>query len=235
MGNDTTHDAYTGRLSDYIDDELDLREHAEIEQHVARCASCRAVVSDLRAVAARAASLPSRAPDQDLWPGVREQIGLQSRHPLGFAPRARRRFSFTLPQLAAAGIALMVLSGGLVWVARSGDPRADFPAVDAVATADPAVTARGSAAVAPVMHADPQFQGAVEDLERLLQEGRSRLDPETIRILEHNLASIDAAIEQSRRALEKDPANTFLNNHLAAARQRKLALLRRATALTQGS
>ena len=50
-------------------------------------------------------------------------------------------------------------------------------------------------------------------------------------MLEENLLAIDRAIEQSRAALTKDPANRFLNTHLASARQRKLALLRSATAL----
>jgi hypothetical protein len=193
------------------------------------------VLNELRAVAARAAALPARAPDRDLWAGVSERIGAENRRVTAFTPRARRRFTFTLPQLAAAGIALMVLSGGMVWLASSGDPRADFPPVDAVATSDGAAAAGGRVDVAPVRLADPQFQGAVEDLERLLEAGRSRLDPETVRVLEQNLATIDAAIEQSRLALLKDPANTFLNNHLAAAQHRKLALLRRATALTAGS
>jgi hypothetical protein len=52
-----------------------------------------------------------------------------------------------------------------------------------------------------------------------------------VRVLEDNLGAIDRAIEQSRQALGADPANLFLNTHLAAARQRKLALLRSATAL----
>lgn len=235
MGNDATHDAYTDRLSDYIDDELDPREHAEVERHLAQCVACRQLANELRAVTARAATLPARAPDRDLWSGVSDRIGAENRRVRAFAPRARRRFSFTLPQLAAAGIALMVLSGGMVWLAQSGDPRTDFPPVDAVATADPSTAPGNLVDVAPAMLADPQFQGAVEDLERLLEAGRSRLDPGTIRVLEQNLATIDAAIEQSRLALLKDPANTFLNNHLAAAQQRKLALLRRATALTAGS
>ena len=53
-------------------------------------------------------------------------------------------------------------------------------------------------------------------------------------MLEQTSQSIDAAIEQCRQALDSDPANTFLNNHLRRP-QRKLALLRRATALTAGS
>jgi hypothetical protein len=221
MSNDIRHRAYTDRLSDYIDGELDARERGDLDQHLAGCDECRTIVNQLRAIAARAGSLTDRAPDRDLWAGVAARIG----------QKQPRRFAFTLPQLAAAGIALMVLSGGMMWLARTGDPRVDFPPV-AATLPEPA---SGRSGVAPVLLGDRQYEGAVEDLERILSEGRSRLDPETVRILEQNLKAIDAAIDQSRLALEKDPANTFLNNHLAAAQQRKLALLRRATALTAGS
>ena len=61
MGNDATHDAYTDRLSDYIDDELDPREHAEVERHLAQCVACRQLANELRAVSARAATLPALA------------------------------------------------------------------------------------------------------------------------------------------------------------------------------
>ena len=79
--------------------------------------------------------------------------------------------------------------------------------------------------------ADSQFDAAVADLRRTLEQGRGRLDPRTIEIVEKNLAIIDDAIGQARRALASDPANTYLNRHLADARRRKLELLRQATAL----
>jgi hypothetical protein len=53
-------------------------------------------------------------------------------------------------------------------------------------------------------------------------------------VLEASLGAIDAAIEQSRRALAADPANVYLHSHLAEARQRKLALLRRGVGLLNG-
>jgi tetratricopeptide (TPR) repeat protein len=222
MGN--THDQIVERLSEYIDGELGVRAHAEVERHLAGCGDCRAVAAELRAVAARAASLVDTAPRQDLWDGVAARI---TGHGWGtpFHLKARRRFSFTLPQLAAASLALMVLSGGMVWLARSGDPRVDFPGTMGAELP----------AVAPVRLTDTHYEGAVEDLEETLARGRAQLDAETVRVLEQNLKSIDAAIAQCRQALEKDPANAYLNSHLAAARQSKLALLRRATALTAGS
>ena len=69
------------------------------------------------------------------------------------------------------------------------------------------------------------------DLEQILRSDRDRLDPRTVLIIERNLKAIDAAINEARMALNDDPANPYLNSHLADARRRKLDLLRHATTL----
>ena len=220
-------DRYTDRLSDYIDDEdLDPRERAEIEAHLEGCSECRTVLGELRAVAARAASLPDTAPEASLWSGIADRINAGSVLP--FRARARRHITFTIPQFVAASLALMVLSGGMVWLSKVGGSRTELPPVAASVEVD-------APAVRPANFADFYYDEAIVDLERTLEAGRQHLDPQTIRVLEENLAAIDRAIEQSRSALSKDPANAFLNAHLAAARNRKLALLRNATALTNKS
>jgi Putative zinc-finger len=227
-----TEDTYTDRLSAYLDGELDATGHASVERHLAACAACRTTLEELRAVVERAGALPDSRPETDLWPGIAPRLDPRphvedARGELRrLRDTVRRQFSFTLPQLAAAGLALMVLSGGLVWMAQSGDPRADFPPVSADAGA-----VQDEARVAPATLVDASYDEAIADLEQVLEEGRTRLDPETVRVLEDNLRAIDQAIDQSRRALAGDPANSYLNGHLAKARQRKLALLRRASGL----
>ena len=219
-----THDSVNERLSEYVDGELDSADAAVVEAHLFACAACRVAVTDLRTVVAAAGRLPGRLPDADLWPGVAARIA-----PGGAASAAHgwRRFSFTLPQLAAAGVLLMLLSGGLVYQLRpAGSPGGPVTEANDVRVDD---------SIVPVSLVDPQYDGAIADLERTLAAGRGRLDAETIQVLEQNLAAIDAAIEQCRAALEADPANAFLNRHLVSARQHKLSLLRRATALTTGS
>jgi predicted anti-sigma-YlaC factor YlaD len=222
----STEDTFTDRLSDYLDGELTPGEAAEVEAHLRGCSNCRTVVAELRAVVEQAQALPARPPDADLWPGVEARLDRARGWPsFGGARQAPApwRISFTVPQLAAAALALMVLSGGLVWMARSGDTRADLPPLSAGSVSD--------SMLAPANFGDAQYDQAVRDLESMLAAGRASLDPETIRVLEENLRAIDAAIDQSRRALARDPANTYLNSHLAGARQRKLALLRRASVL----
>ena len=77
----------------------------------------------------------------------------------------------------------------------------------------------------------PTYASAVDDLERILVEGRGRLDSTTVRVLEQNLALIDQAIAQAQRAVAADSANAYLNTHLAETMRRKIDLLRQAAAL----
>jgi hypothetical protein len=81
---------------------------------------------------------------------------------------------------------------------------------------------------------DRPYDIAVADLQTVLREGRSQLDPKTVRALEDNLRVIDQAIAAARTALAGDSANVYLNEHLARNMQQKLGLLRRATAIVSG-
>ena len=228
MTMDDAHHTVTDKLSDYLDDELEAVERQAVDEHLAACGECRQVLAELRTIVDRARHLPASAPAGELWEGVAARIQPHAATVVAFpAGRQRRTFAFTAPQLAAAGIALMVLSGGLVHFARDGAPATEI--------ARESNDAGSGGTISPIALADPRYEDAVQDLERTLAEGRGRLDPETVRVLEQNLATIDKAIAQSRQALESDPGNIFLNSHLISARQRKLALLRRATALTTGS
>jgi hypothetical protein len=138
--------------------------------------------------------------------------------------QVRRRWSFSLPQLAAAGIALMTVSGGAVWMLRT--PATSSAPVAMVPTDTPMPIL---ATMKP--NAVQSYAAAVADLERVLADGRGQLDSSTVRVIEQNLAAIDRAIAQAQRALEADPANLYLNTHLAETMRRKLDLLRQAAAL----
>ncbi len=223
-----TTDTFTDRLSEYLDGDLSPADSAAFDGHLATCPDCRATLDELRSVVSRAGALEDSPPLRELWSGIAARIDPGGQRRAGVSPFRRAitsRLSFTLPQLAAAGLALMVLSGGLVWMARSGDPRADFQPISATSNAGEMT------AVTPVSFGGPQYDQAIADLEQTLEAGRARLDPETVRVLEENLGAIDRAIDQCRRALAADPANVYLNTHLADARQRKLTLLRKASAL----
>jgi hypothetical protein len=163
----------------------------------------------------RARSLEDRPPAADLWAGVAERIGA--------APR-QRGFTFSLPQLLAAGVALAVLSASGAWLLH---PEPQGVALQAA----PAAPARVPVTAVGAGTASRSYDAAVDDLEQILAEGRGRLDTATVRVLEENLALIDRAIAQARRAVAADSANLYLNTHLAETMRRKIDLLRQAAAL----
>ena len=230
---------WTDRLSEYLDSELSPADRAACEAHLADCADCRHVLGELQGVITAARADRSREPGTDLWPGILSRLDRPTEtngHVRQFSDRAAMRkapsrVSFSLPQLALAASLLIAVSASVSYLAATraaNRPAAQEPAIQAMA--EPLMAP--SAEVTPANFADPQFDQAVADLERILVEQRDALDPRTVVIIERNLSVIDEAIRQARAALDADPANPFLNSHLADARRRKLELLRRATTLS---
>src|SRR3989338_2308040 len=122
--------------------------------------------------------------------------------------------------LAADDILAQALSGwrdegpgrglGVSWAA--GPPEGPArPAEDGgVGESEPGGRVQGD--VRNANFADAQFNAAVTDLEDILRSERDRLDPRTVLVIERNLRTIDDAIREARTALDRDPANTYLNS-----------------------
>lgn len=222
-------DRWTDSLSDYLDGGMDPAEHRLLGAHLAECPECAATLEDLRLVTSCARALPNEAPKADLWPGIQARIrgaGATDRAAV-LTPRGGfpvRRFSFSLPQLAAACVALAVLSGGVVWYAMSQAP-SRVPGVLAGRIGAPANSLATSTGTD---HAAAQD---IETLRGILESGREKLDPATVRSLEESLMIIDLAIRQAGRALEADPKNPYVKAHLDETMRRKVEFLRRATML----
>src|SRR5438046_2101017 len=197
-------DQWTDRLSQYLDGELAAPERTTLEAHLASCDVCRTTLEELRRVVTNARALDDRPPAADLWPAVAARIGLSPREQ---ARPVVRRFSFTVPQLAAASVVLALLSAAAAWlIVRRGT----------VPTAPVAVAERAPVLLnASAYPGDARFDAQVADLERALARGRGRLDTATVRVIERNLRIIDRAIRGAQSALAADPANSYLNLHLA--------------------
>jgi anti-sigma factor RsiW len=219
-------DFWRDRLSEYLDDELETAERVALEDHLPGCAECRRTLEELRAVVRRASTLEVCAPAEDLWPAIAARIAAPGPR-LAAAPERRRRmprWSFSLPQLAAAAAAVAVVSCVAMWLALGRAP------VPRVASTPEAARPAGDAAM-PASFDVQRYDATIAELEAALREHRSELDPATVRTLEQNLRIIDQATEQARRALAGDPANPYLNGHLAAQLRLKVDVLKQATAL----
>jgi negative regulator of sigma E activity len=173
-------------------------------------------------------------PSRDLWSGISARIETQQQPVVA----TQRFFRVTMAQMAVAASLLIAVASGVTWtIARQP---VGSQAAGSQSVAEPVIQAYGApddeagGQIVQANFADAQYNAAVSDLERILREERDRLDPRTVLIIERNLKAIDDAINEARTALDNDPANPYLNSHLADARRRKLDLLRHATSLASG-
>lgn len=213
------------RLSAYVDGDLVGEALAGAETHLAVCEECRAAVQDLRRVVGLARALDDRPPARDLWPDIAARIGASARPDVIPLATRRRRFAFSVPQLAAAGLALSLLSAGGALTAM----RLLAPAARPIAAAAPVAV--------PLNVADPaaSYDVAIHELEGLLSARRGDLDSTTVAAVEASLRVIDLAIAQARAAVARDPKNLYLNGHLRSTLDRKLDVLRRAAMLPKAT
>ncbi len=218
-------DRWNDRLSEYVDGELDVATTAALEAHLRECSTCVDTVVELRSVLARARGLSDREPDRDLWSGIAARLE-QSPDVTSLSlwkQLRRRHVSFSVPQLAAAGLALLLVSSGALWIGlTSGRTPSVAPQPALVVTT-------------PVGGVVSEFQPAVSELERVLALNRDRLDTATVRVIEESLATIDRAIADAVAALEEDPANPYLSGHLTTAMRRKIEVLQQAVSLAATS
>ncbi len=209
------------------------------EQHRAECGECKQLWAELDAISAEAAQLPMLAPSRDLWSGIEARIGgagtampasSTPTHatPLHSAPRWYRSQAF---RLAMAASLLVAATSAVTWriaTAPASSASVATGAATATATEESAVhLASFSASVSQMDH-------EIATLQQIVTERRGGLDPKTVAVLETNLAVIDAAIAESRAALDADPASQFLAAQFARAYTSKLTLLRDAATLPVG-
>jgi anti-sigma-K factor RskA len=188
------------KLNEYVDGTLAAHDRASVEAHLAACAACRDAVAELRRLVAEARDLPrSIEPSRDLWTAIETRIG----------QRATWNVQRVWWRAGWAAAALLVVALG---VYRLLPPFAahDRPVGD---------VARWAAVQA-------DFDQTASELSLIFAAERERLRPETVALLERNLAIIDAAIAESRAALARDPASVELRGLFAAAARQKVELLR---------
>ncbi len=223
-------DCKTELLSEYIDGELEPVARGELEKHIATCGPCRGLVTELRNVVRRGGAFEHGGPHQDLWPGIAARIGVTTAVQKLTIPKqsARRRVSLSVPQLLAAGIAMVSLVGTAGWMGAQLSRSVVDPQAFAMETP-------GEVETLVSVSVGTRYDEAVAELMATLEREREWLNASTIRVVEENLLIIDGAIARAREALQQDPESEYVRHHLERTVRQKLGLLRRVTQMASRS
>lgn len=213
-------------LDDLVDGDLGEALASEVRAHLDSCAACRAEECRRRELLLEAASLPREIqPSEDLWVGIATRLGEPGISTTGRPPRRWAVWSglAAAAVLLVAGTALvtahLVRSHPRVVTARASSPAGIVPA---------AVTSELNAPQADLERAAGALRAALEGR-------RGQLSPATLKVVDENLAIIDAAIDRLQAALREDPGNRALVTLLTATWERKIDLLQTASELARTS
>jgi anti-sigma factor RsiW len=217
-------------LNDYVEETLGRAERSEVEQHLAGCAECAAIVDDLRAIRTTAASLERRDPPARAWTRIERAVKLENEHraELAHAPHSSKGVRAIATWLAAAAAILVAVAVGVKY-------RPAAPAPSVASTAAPAGAASADASAqsveAELREAEAHYENAIRGLEQITNAEKSALDTQTAATLQKNLAVIDQAISESRAAVKAQPASQPAQDSLIESFKAKLGLLQDTVAL----
>jgi hypothetical protein len=142
---------------------------------------------------------------------------------MAFPVSSRARLAW----LAAAAALLLITTAGIVSLVRPAPPHADQAAVEPAASpADPVASVQ-----AELQLATEHYEKAIQQLEEIARSDDNALDPQVAAVFQKNLQVIDQAIDESRSALQSQPASAIVQEGLFEAMRSKVALLQQTVEL----
>jgi hypothetical protein len=200
-------------LSDFVDDGLSCELKAAIDAHLQTCASCRGLADDLRAISRTSRTLEPMSPPDHVWAGIAARLNETAARP-PIHGVASRWFGLAAAVLLIAGI------GYVVARTHKSPTTGNAPALASVKTVEQELA-----------EAERHYERAIAELEAISNRRTDVLDPATARTLRESLQTIDAAIQESRKALSAEPRSDLARASLFDALHSKLVVLQTAVSV----
>ena len=201
------------RLSEFADGIVSQSDRIAIETHLRACTDCRGILADLQHIRRGAAALGPIAPPDHVWLQVAGQTRFE--RPAGEGrfeePRAVRRTA--IGQWIGIAAALVLVTIGADYFLR------DTPAGNA--TSPPSVQRIADELSLAMQH----YDNAITELEALARSSSDVLDTQLSETLRSNIQTVNAAIDESRAALEQNPGSATARVSLFEALRRKVVVL----------
>jgi hypothetical protein len=205
------------QLSDLVDGQLAPEAEAAVRAHLRECADCSGVFADLERIVKGARTLGPVAPPDHIWLEVAGQIHLATAPP----PRPRVPPARSpVWQWVGIAAALVLTTFGLYLFQDAAESPA--PAGTNAAVSAPAETLEAGAGTLEAVNTG--LEDANARYEQVLADLQSA-DPELAGRLRVSLDDIDRAVEESRAALNDNPASEPARDSLFEALRRKISVL----------
>jgi hypothetical protein len=221
---------YRDAIQELVDGTLGAIRRAELEQHLASCDACGALLADLRRIRDLAGELEEHAPPDGVWLQVVGRLHQEGRVALPPPPAASRHSRIALLAIAA-GLIVAVGASLVLLAPYFGSGGGSLQTSQASGTGN----AAGDEAVQSIEDhfrlAEQHMQTGIAKLEEAAKANESAIDTQTAAMLRKNLEMIDQAIAESRAALKTEPQSTIARDSLFNALRRKVALLQDTVAL----
>lgn len=206
-------------ISRSVDGELSAGRTRRLERHLDKCADCRALAADLRAIAGAAPRIDAPEPSDQVWKSIRAELVRADMEPSRAAAGRERRplFGLGVPALRYAGVAalaLVLVASGVFIGLRLGRQGAS-----------PAPAGGEMTTLAKLDEAERHYQQAIRALSEAFTSERAALAPQVVELFERNLAVVDVAIRACRAAVAEEPDDLQARNYLLAAYMNKVTLL----------
>ena len=216
---------YSALIGDLVDGPIEASAQRELDEHLAVCPACRAVLADLRDIRGVAGRLPDYTPRPEVWSGIARRLETE------LASRPRPFWTGARVALAMAATLLVAVASSM-WLMRGPAPATQGGA----ATATPAAVIQSTGDLVQDVDehlriADEHYVKAIAGLEQVVQSDQAALDPAVAATLQKNLGVIDQAIRESREAIKTQPNSQVVRTSLFEALRQKVALLEDTVAL----
>lgn len=206
-------------ISEFVDGSLDARKAAALERHIGKCAACREVLADFRAMAGAASRLDSPEPGDAVWRKIRSRLSIRETEWVSGPEKSPRRwiFGWSFPALKFAGataLALIMIASGIIVGVRL--ERRGLPA---------GLGDRERYTLAKLDEAEHYYQKAIKSLSEAFAAEKGTMVPQVAEIFEKNLSVVDATIQACRQAVLRGPEDLQARNYLLAAYMDKVTVL----------
>lgn len=206
-------------ISDYVDDNLDVKRKSTLEKHLEDCSDCQEVMKDLQGIAESAKELEEFSPPANTWLKIEARLEKETQTIQLPERPARKWFDFLVfqPKLKYALISVVLLAvivGGVILGLRYFK-----------GGITPALMDHQEYTLAKLQEAERHYQLAIKALGEAISSREESLDPQVAHIFRTNLEIINASIKVCKKAVLNEPENIEARNYLLFVYREKLNLL----------